>query len=221
MCDDIIFSGDGNIWQISSIPNQQQILQSQQQVTQDYCDLINGEAMTCQELLALGAINAALPTGQIALDTFFSSLTKGITGRPKNGEDTYHQPEDDFSCCQDMWHCEVEYKNAKRSKCYIFTCMLIKGILHALGFIRKYIKLLVEHKYFQHGILLAILINTLSMGIEYHEQPDGLTAFVEISNIVFSAIFAVEMLLKVIAEGPFRYIANGFNVFDGVIVILR
>lgn len=59
------------------------------------------------------------------------------------------------------------------------------------------------------------------MGIEYHNQPDELTVIVEISNIVFSAIFAVEMLFKIGAEGPFKYIANGFNVFDGVIVILR
>lgn len=215
--------GDGNIWQISSIPNQQQILQTQQQVTQDYCDLINGEAMTCQELLALGAINAALPTGQIALDTFFNTLTKGMCNRTKVNEDIYQQNanDDDYSCCQDMWHCEAEYKNAKRSKCYIISCLIIKGTLRALMIIRKYIKLLVEHKYFQHGILLAILINTLSMGIEYHEQPPGLTAFVEISNIVFSAIFGVEMLLKIIAEGPFHYVSNGFNVFDGVIVILR
>lgn len=71
------------------------------------------------------------------------------------------------------------------------------------------------------GILLAILINTLSMGIEYHNQPEELTVIVEISNVVFSAIFAVEMVLKIIAEGPFKYISNGFNVFDGVIVILR
>ncbi|XP_043065150.1 voltage-dependent T-type calcium channel subunit alpha-1G-like [Drosophila ficusphila] len=47
-----------------------------------------------------------------------------------------------------------------------------------------------------------------------------MTAIVETSNVVFSGIFAVEMLLKVIAEGPFRYIANGFIVFDGIIVIL-
>jgi len=52
-------------------------------------------------------------------------------------------------------------------------------------------------------------------------QPEELTVMVEISNIVFSAIFAVEMVLKVTAEGPFGYISNGFNVFDGVIVILR
>lgn len=71
------------------------------------------------------------------------------------------------------------------------------------------------------GILVAILINTLSMGIEYHNQPEELTVIVEISNIVFSAVFAVEMLLKIVAEGPFKYISNGFNVFDGVIVILR
>lgn len=65
------------------------------------------------------------------------------------------------------------------------------------------------------------MINTLSMGIEYHNQPEELTVIVEISNVVFSAVFAVEMFLKIIAEGPFKYISNGFNVFDGVIVILR
>lgn len=48
-----------------------------------------------------------------------------------------------------------------------------------------------------------------------------MTLTVEFSNIVFSAIFAIEMLLKIIAEGPLNYVGNGFNVFDGVIVILR
>lgn len=38
--------------------------------------------MSCQELLALsGALSAALPTGQVALDTFFEELTKGISKR--------------------------------------------------------------------------------------------------------------------------------------------
>ncbi len=44
---------------------------------------------------------------------------------------------------------------------------------------------------------------------------------VEISNLAFSSIFAVEMILKVTAYGLFRYISDGFNVFDGVIVLLR
>ena len=44
---------------------------------------------------------------------------------------------------------------------------------------------------------------------------------VELSNIIFSAVFAVEMLMKIIAEGPLGYLSNGFNLFDGVIVVLR
>lgn len=31
-------------------------------------------------------------------------------------------------------------------------------------------KTLVEHRFFQRGILTAILINTLSMSVEYHNQ---------------------------------------------------
>ncbi|XP_068915162.1 voltage-dependent T-type calcium channel subunit alpha-1G-like [Tenebrio molitor] len=215
-------AGDGNIWQISSVPNQQQILQTQQQIAQDCSELMNGEAMTCQGLLALGAISAALPAGQIVLDTFFNSLTKGISNRNRNDEELYIQqlPDDDFSCCHDLWHCESEYNNEKRSRLYIVCCMILKGIIKGVKGARRKVKRLVEHKYFQQGILLAILINTLSMGIEYHNQPDYLTHLVETSNVIFSAIFAVEMLLKVIAEGLFGYISNGFNVFDGIIVIL-
>lgn len=215
-----ICSGDGNIWQIATIPNQQQ----QQQIVQDCCELSNGEAMTCQELLALGAINAALPTGQIALDTILNTLSKGITtNRPKNGEDIYVQlPDGDFTCCQDLWHTDPESKDKRRrSRFFVIICGIFKSIFHVFGLMRRYVKMLVEHKYFQQGILLAILINTLSMGIEYHKQPEELTVVVETSNVVFSAIFAVEMLLKIVSEGPFGYISNGFNVFDGVIVILR
>jgi hypothetical protein len=41
-----------------------------------------GGTMSCQELLALsGALSAALPTGQVALDSFFEELTKGISKR--------------------------------------------------------------------------------------------------------------------------------------------
>lgn len=35
---------------------------------------------------------------------------------------------------------------------------------------RSRLKCIVDSKYFNQGIMIAILINTLSMGIEYHEQ---------------------------------------------------
>ncbi|XP_071968470.1 voltage-dependent T-type calcium channel subunit alpha-1G isoform X7 [Engystomops pustulosus] len=79
---------------------------------------------------------------------------------------------------------------------------------------------IVDSKYFGRGIMIAILINTLSMGIEYHEQPEELTNALEISNIVFTSLFALEMVLKLLVYGPFGYIKNPYNIFDGIIVII-
>uniref|UniRef100_A0A8W8MSY6 Voltage-dependent T-type calcium channel subunit alpha n=1 Tax=Magallana gigas TaxID=29159 RepID=A0A8W8MSY6_MAGGI len=85
---------------------------------------------------------------------------------------------------------------------------------------QQVMKTLVEHRFFQRGILTAILINTLSMSVEYHNQPRELTEAVEYSNMVFSILFAVEMFFKLCAYGIIGYIQDGFNVFDGLIVIL-
>lgn len=195
--------------------------------------------MTCQELLALSvAFSAALPTGQTTLDSFYSTLTRNNNNSCNNNNNNNEfTPIEDYSCCFELYqqnfdyaaqeyhqqqlHLSNEELDKERSRFYHVFVTCYKIISKICHFIRKYIKRMVDHKYFQQGILLAILINTLSMGIEYHNQPEELTAIVETSNIVFSAIFAVEMLLKIIAEGPFKYIANGFNVFDGIIVILR
>lgn len=52
-------------------------------------------------------------------------------------------------------------------------------------------------------------------------QPDELTNALEISNIVFTSLFSLEMLLKLLVYGPFGYIKNPYNIFDGIIVIIR
>ncbi|NWZ45633.1 CAC1H protein, partial [Brachypodius atriceps] len=51
-------------------------------------------------------------------------------------------------------------------------------------------------------------------------QPDELTNALEISNIVFTSMFALEMLLKLLAFGIFGYIKNPYNIFDGIIVVI-
>uniref|UniRef100_UPI003AAF45BE voltage-dependent T-type calcium channel subunit alpha-1I n=1 Tax=Centroberyx gerrardi TaxID=166262 RepID=UPI003AAF45BE len=79
---------------------------------------------------------------------------------------------------------------------------------------------IVESKYFNRGIMIAILINTISMGIEHHEQPEELTNVLEICNIVFTSMFSLEMILKLTAFGSFSYLRNPYNVFDGIIVII-
>uniref|UniRef100_A0A8C2HPX6 Calcium channel, voltage-dependent, T type, alpha 1H subunit a n=1 Tax=Cyprinus carpio TaxID=7962 RepID=A0A8C2HPX6_CYPCA len=85
---------------------------------------------------------------------------------------------------------------------------------------RDRLRRIVDSKYFNRGIMIAILINTLSMGIEYHEQPEELTNILEISNIVFTSMFVLEMLFKLLAFGIFGYIKNPYNIFDGIIVVI-
>ncbi|XP_045426309.1 voltage-dependent T-type calcium channel subunit alpha-1H isoform X2 [Pipistrellus kuhlii] len=94
------------------------------------------------------------------------------------------------------------------------------GLGHLWATISGKLRRIVDSKYFNRGIMMAILTNTLSMGIEYHEQPDELTNALEISNIVFTSMFALEMLLKLLACGPLGYIQNPYNIFDGIIVVI-
>uniref|UniRef100_A0AAF5DMJ9 Voltage-dependent T-type calcium channel subunit alpha n=1 Tax=Strongyloides stercoralis TaxID=6248 RepID=A0AAF5DMJ9_STRER len=86
--------------------------------------------------------------------------------------------------------------------------------------LRNFIKKFVVCDHFTRGILVAILLNTLLMGVEYHQQPEWLTTILEYSNYFFTGLFAFEMLLKIIADGLFGYLADGFNLFDGGIVAL-
>ncbi|CAG9531711.1 unnamed protein product [Cercopithifilaria johnstoni] len=88
------------------------------------------------------------------------------------------------------------------------------------GRFREKLRAFVVCNHFKRGILFAILINTLSMGVEYHQQPELLTTILEISNYFFTGLFALEMLLKIGADGLFGYLSDGFNLFDGGIVAL-
>ncbi|XP_032392567.1 voltage-dependent T-type calcium channel subunit alpha-1H isoform X1 [Etheostoma spectabile] len=99
----------------------------------------------------------------------------------------------------------VEYKN---------------GVVRAWVGFREKLKRIVESKYFNRGIMIAILVNTLSMGIEYHEQPEELTDVLEISNIVFTSMFVLEMGFMLLAFGLLGYIRNPYNIFDSIIVII-
>jgi len=52
-------------------------------------------------------------------------------------------------------------------------------------------------------------------------QPEVLTLILEVSNMVFTSVFSLEMLLKLLALGPCGYLTNPYNTFDSVVVIIR
>ena len=114
------------------------------------------------------------------------------------------EDEDDESLVIDEWH-----SSETCIKCY-------NGWIK----VTSLIKVLVDHKYFKRFIFLSILINALAMGIEYHNQPIELTVAVEVSNMVFTFVFAIEMILKLLADGFYKYLIDGFNFFDAIVVLV-
>ncbi|TNN69480.1 Voltage-dependent T-type calcium channel subunit alpha-1G [Liparis tanakae] len=87
------------------------------------------------------------------------------------------------------------------------------------GPFRIWLNRVVQHKIFDRVIMLAVFLSILTMAIEHHHQPKELTYFVEISNLVFTVIFVVEMVIKLMALG-FTYFKDKDNIFDFVIVII-
>jgi hypothetical protein len=51
-------------------------------------------------------------------------------------------------------------------------------------------------------------------------MPPAHVTFNEISNIVLTSIFGIEMIMKIIGLSPRGYISDSFNIFDGLLVII-
>jgi hypothetical protein len=137
----------------------------------------------------------------------------------KNRCDCYHQNDisDQANINDDDDDEEEETKVKQKSKISQCCDQYLWSHIHI---VRKYISNFVASKYFRRIVLSAIVINTLSMGVEYHGQPQSLTNALEYSNLVFTSLFAIEMILKIIAEGWLKYIKNAYNLFDGGIVLM-
>ena len=64
----------------------------------------------------------------------------------------------------------------------------------------------------------CIVFNSLVMAIEFHGMSDGYRATLTGINYLFALIFTVEMIIKTLAMGVKRYIADSWNRFDCLIV---
>lgn len=84
--------------------------------------------------------------------------------------------------------------------------------------IRAYFFRLVQHRYFEYIITFFIVVNSGVMAMRHHNMKNELTQFSIFSNYVFSAVFNLEMILKLIGLGSV-YFKSNWNCFDMFIVI--
>ena len=66
-------------------------------------------------------------------------------------------------------------------------------------------------------INLCIVINTICLGLDYYPTNTELQAVLDFLNIVFFAIFFLEMIIKIIGLSPVVFIRDFYNIFDALI----
>ncbi|KAK2509921.1 hypothetical protein MC885_009977 [Smutsia gigantea] len=85
---------------------------------------------------------------------------------------------------------------------------------------KKIIYFIVMDPFVDLAITICIVLNTLFMAMEHHPMTDDFKNVLTVGNLVFTGIFAAEMVLKLIAMDPYEYFQVGWNIFDSLIVTL-
>ncbi|XP_037098583.1 voltage-dependent L-type calcium channel subunit alpha-1C isoform X6 [Syngnathus acus] len=77
----------------------------------------------------------------------------------------------------------------------------------------------VNSSYFEYLMFTLILLNTICLAMQHHGQTKNFNDAMNILNMLFTGLFTVEMILKLIAFKPRGYFSDPWNVFDFLIVI--
>ncbi|XP_072756807.1 ca[2+]-channel protein alpha[[1]] subunit D isoform X3 [Anoplolepis gracilipes] len=119
---------------------------------------------------------------------------------------------------------EQEYKN----------CELDKNQRNCIEFalkakpVRRYIpKHRIQYKVwwfvtsqpFEYTIFTLIMINTVTLAMKFYRQPDVYTHALDVLNMIFTAVFALEFVFKLAAFRFKNYFGDAWNVFDFIIVL--
>uniref|UniRef100_A0AAQ4PV60 Voltage-dependent L-type calcium channel subunit alpha n=1 Tax=Gasterosteus aculeatus aculeatus TaxID=481459 RepID=A0AAQ4PV60_GASAC len=73
--------------------------------------------------------------------------------------------------------------------------------------------------YFEYLMFFLIMLNTLCLGMQHCNQSDHVTQLSDTLNLIFTVLFTVEMILKLMAFKARGYFGDPWNVFDFIIVI--
>ncbi|XP_037295286.1 muscle calcium channel subunit alpha-1 isoform X2 [Manduca sexta] len=119
---------------------------------------------------------------------------------------------------------EQEYKN----------CELDKNQRNCIEFalkakpIRRYIpKHRIQYKVwwfvtsqpFEYAIFVLIMINTITLAMKYHNQSPEYSKALDMLNMLFTAVFALEFIFKLAAFRFKNYFGDAWNTFDFIIVL--
>ncbi|CAG5122326.1 unnamed protein product, partial [Candidula unifasciata] len=86
--------------------------------------------------------------------------------------------------------------------------------------LQRIVNLFIMDAFIDLFITVCILVNTFFMALDHHDMDENLKMVSKKANEVFTAIFAAEAFLKILALSPVIYFKDGWNIFDSIIVVL-
>jgi hypothetical protein len=84
---------------------------------------------------------------------------------------------------------------------------------------RRYCREFISSSIINTLLMVSVFLNTFMMALD-GLTPDSWQDGFNTLNLAFTAIFAVEMLLKLFGFGPRNYLRDYFNVFDACVVVI-
>ncbi|KAH7974411.1 hypothetical protein HPB49_015094 [Dermacentor silvarum] len=119
---------------------------------------------------------------------------------------------------------EQEYKNCELDKnqrnCIEFA-LKAKPVRRYIPKARFQYKMwwFVTSQYFEYALFVLIMTNTLTLAMKFYGQPESYTYALDVMNMIFTAVFALEFVLKIVAFRFKNYFGDAWNVFDFIIVL--
>ncbi|XP_019623868.1 PREDICTED: voltage-dependent L-type calcium channel subunit alpha-1D-like isoform X5 [Branchiostoma belcheri] len=77
----------------------------------------------------------------------------------------------------------------------------------------------VNSQTFEYTMFILIMLNTVSLAMKFHGQPDEYSEAMDYLNYFFTTVFTIECILKILAYKPKNYFADAWNSFDFIIVL--
>uniref|UniRef100_A0A8C2LAA0 Voltage-dependent L-type calcium channel subunit alpha n=1 Tax=Cyprinus carpio TaxID=7962 RepID=A0A8C2LAA0_CYPCA len=72
---------------------------------------------------------------------------------------------------------------------------------------------------FEYIMFVLILLNTVTLAVQHYDQSKLFSYVMDILNMVFTGLFTVEMLIKLMALRLRHYFIDAWNSFDALIVV--
>ncbi|TMS15857.1 Voltage-dependent L-type calcium channel subunit alpha-1F [Larimichthys crocea] len=78
---------------------------------------------------------------------------------------------------------------------------------------------IINSSQFEYVMFVLILGNTLTLAVQHYEQSKLFTSIMDILNMIFTVVFTIEMIIKLLALRAHHYFIDPWNSFDALIVV--